>query len=125
MKSLSSTEGIHPLGLPSSVPAHCLDSHLSTHRFRTWGFAPAKNWETLVFGSSQTLPSSLSHMDQLEALTGEKPYSRSREKPSKDNPWPFQALENVSSSLCFIDSGKNPHRLSSGSLEAYLTQPQP
>lgn len=61
-----------------------------SHRFHTWGFVHAKNWETRVFGSLQTPPSSLSHMDQLEALTGEKPYYRNRQSyPSKENPWPF------------------------------------
>lgn len=84
-KSWSSTARLHPLGLPSPALAFCLNSHLSPHRFPTWGFAPVKNWGTLEFGSSQTLPSSLSLMDQLEALTGEKPSCRNRAKPSKDS----------------------------------------
>lgn len=84
-KSWSSTAGLHPLGLLSPALAFCLNSHLSPHRFPTWGSAPVKNWGTLEFGSSQTLPSSLSLMDQLEALTGEKPSCRNRAKPSKDS----------------------------------------
>lgn len=90
-------------GAPSLHAAHCLYFHLSSHRFHTWGFARAKNWETRVFGSSQTPPSSHSHTDQLEALTGEKPYYRSRQSyTSEENPWPFQALENVLSFLCSL-----------------------
>lgn len=90
-------------GAPSVYAAHCLYFHLSPHRFRIWGFARAKNWETRAFGSSQTPPSSLSHTDQLEALTGEKPYYKNRQSyTSEENPWPFQALDNVLSFLCLL-----------------------
>lgn len=80
----------------------CLNSHLSPDRFPTWAFAPVKSWGTLECGSWQTLPSCPSLMDQLEALTGEKPSCRNRKiTPARTQPFP--ALENVSSSLCFID----------------------
>ena len=90
VKCFSSTAGLQPLGELSSIPAHCLYFHLSSHRFHTWGFVRAKNWEIQVFGSWRIPPFSLSHMDQLEALTGEKPYYKNRQSYiSKENPWPF------------------------------------